>query len=121
MPADMFKVVARFQDADGNPLRGADFTVKLLDEDRFFDDKLGSSPLDDDGVAEFVIPVADIVSFDSPGERTPDIYFIVTKDGREVFRSEAVAEVNFDATNPVTGRSDALTKAFGPFRVAGQT
>jgi len=121
MPANMFKVIARFQDADGKPLRGADFTVKLLDEDRFFDDKLGSSPLNDDGLAEFVIPVADIVSFDSPGERTPDIYFVVTRDGREVFHSEVVAEVNFDATNPVTGRSDALTKEFGPFRLPKQT
>jgi hypothetical protein len=120
MPADMFKVVARFQDADGNPLRGADFTVKLLDEDRFFDEKLGSSPLNDDGVAEFLISVADIKSFDSPGERTPDIYFIVTRDGHEVFRSDVVSDVNFDATNPVTGRSDALTKEFGPFRLAEQ-
>jgi hypothetical protein len=121
MPADMFKVIARFQDVDGNPLTGADFTVKLLDEDRFFDDKLGSSSLNDDGVAEFLISVAHIVSFDSPSERTPDIYFTVTRDGREVFRSEVISEVNFDATNPVTGRSDALTKAFGPFRLAEQT
>lgn len=120
MPADTFKVIARFQDAGGKPLSGANYTVKLLDQDRFFDDKLGSNSLNDDGVAEFLISVADIVSFDSPGERTPDIYFIVTRDGREVFRSEVISEVNFDATNPVTGRSAALAKAFGPFRLAEQ-
>ena len=117
MPADVFKVIASFQDADGNPLAGDDYTVRLLDKDRFFDDKLGASPLDATGVAEFLIFVADIVSIDSPGERTPDIYFVVRKGDREIFRSAVFPDVNFDQTDPVTGRPDALTKSFGPFRV----
>ncbi len=117
MAAEMFKVIATFQDSDGSPLSGPDYLVRLIDEDRFFDDKLGSSGLDADGTAEFLIAVADILSFDSPGERTPDLYFVLSKDGREVFRSEVFSEVDFDARNPVTGRADSLTKSFGPFRV----
>ena len=121
MPADMFKVIAKFQTSDGKPLTGADYTVKLLDKDRFFDDKLGSSSLDANGSAEFLIYVADIISIDSPGERTPDIYFVVTKGGRKIFCSEDFPDVNFGKINPVTGRSDGLTKTFGPFRVTEQT
>jgi hypothetical protein len=117
MPADVFKLIASFRDADGNPLAGDDYTVRLLDQDRLFDDKLGTSPLDANGVAEFLIFVADIISIDSPGERTPDIYFVVTKGDREIFRSEVFPDVNFDEPHPVTGRPDALTKSFGPFRV----
>ena len=62
---------------------------------------------------------ADILSFDSMGERTPDLYFVVRKHGKEVFRSEVVAEVDFEVDDPVTGRPKGLTKKFGPFEVAG--
>ena len=50
-------------------------------------------------------------------QRTPDIYFVITENGNEVFRSEVFPEVNFDATDPVTGRANKLTREFGPFRV----
>lgn len=121
MTADMFKVIATFEDADGKPLSGADYMVRLLDKDRFFDDKLGSSSLGANGLAEFLIFVADIKSIDSADERAPDIYFVVTRGGQEIFRSEIFPDVNFDATNPVTGRPDGLTKTFGPFRITEQT
>jgi hypothetical protein len=118
MPADLFKVNATFHGADGKPLAGSEYEVRLVDEDRYFDDKLGTSPLSPDGVAEFLIGVADIVSIDSPSERTPDIYFVVLRNGREIFRSDVFPEVDFDAKDPVTGRPDGLTKTFGPFRIA---
>lgn len=105
-------------DADGSPLSGDNYSVTLLDEDRFFDDKLGEAHLNVEGVAEFLITVADILSFDSAGERTPDIYFVVRKDGDEVFRSEVFSEIDFDAVDPVTGRSKSLTKRFGPLQLA---
>ncbi|MGB5164365.1 MAG: hypothetical protein WBN09_06725 [Woeseiaceae bacterium] len=119
MPADLFKVIARFENAEGKPFYGSEYQVTLLDKDSLFDDNLGSRSLNEDGTAEFVFSVADIFSVDSPGERTPDIYFVITENGNEVFRSEIFPEVDFDASNPVTGRQDNVTREFGPFRVSG--
>ena len=119
MPADLFKVIAKFENTEGRPFFGSEYEVKLLDKDRLFDDKLGSTSLSEDGTAEFLFSVTEVLSIDSPGERTPDIYFVITEHGNEVFRSEVFPEVNFDTVNPVTGRQDSLTKEFGPFRVTG--
>ena len=119
MPADLFKVIARFENAEGQPFFGSEYKVTLLDEDRLFDDKLGSVSLSEDGTAEFVFSVSEIFSVDSPGERTPDLYFLITEHGNEVFRSEVIPEVNFDVTDPVTGRQDNVTREFGPYRVTG--
>ena len=119
MTADLFKVIARFENAEGRPFFGSEYEVSLLDKDRLFDDKLGATSIREDGTAEFLFSAADILSVDSPGERTPDIYFLITENGNEVFRSEVFPEVSFDATDPVTGRRDNLTREFGPFRVTG--
>lgn len=117
MTSGIYKVIAEFRDADGRPLSGDDYSVALLDEDRFFDDKLGASGLNADGVAEFLVSAADILSFDSAGERTPDLYFVVRKDGKEIFRSDVFDEVDFESEDEVTGRPKGLTKKFGPFLV----
>ena len=117
MSAGIFRVIASFQTVDGNPLTGEEFSVSLRDKDRFFDDKLGSSRLDTKGNAEFIIFVADIISIDSPAERTPDLYFVVYKDGEEIFRSDTIHEVDFEVRDVVTGRAKGLTKTFGPFQV----
>ncbi len=117
MTADLFRVIARFENAEGGPFFGSEYEVSLLDKDRLFDDKLGATSLSTDGTAEFMFSVADVFSIDSLGERTPDIYFVITENGNEVFRSEVFNEVDFDATDPVTGRRDNLTREFGPFRV----
>lgn len=118
MPAEIFKVIAEFTDTDGNPLSSPDYEVSLLDEDKYFDDKLGVADLSPEGVAEFLISTADILSFDSAGERTPDLYFVVRANGDEVFRSDVFKDVDFDTVDPVTGRSKNLTRKFGPFEVA---
>lgn len=115
--ADIFKVIAEFTNSNGKPLSGDDFTVALMDEDKYFDEKLGSMPLVKDGTAEFLISAADILSFDSMGERTPDLYFVVRKGKKEVFRSEVFADVDFQSKDAVTGRAKGLTKKFGPFAV----
>lgn len=119
MPADLFKVIARFENAEGQPFFGSEYEVTLVDEDRLFDDKLGSVSLSEKGTAEFVFSVSEIFSVDSPGERTPDLYFLITENGNEVFRSEVIPDVDFDATDPVTGRQDNVTREFGPYRVTG--
>ena len=119
MTADLFKVIARFENAEGRPFFGSEYTVTLLDKDRLHDDNLGSTSLSEDGTAEFLFSAADVLSIDSMGERTPDIYFVITENDNEVFRSEIFPEVSFDVTDPVTGRRDNLTREFGPFRVTG--
>lgn len=113
----IFKVIAEFTDETGGPLTGSGYAVTIMDEDRYFDDKLGETPLTAQGKVEFLISAADILSFDSAGEKTPDLYFVLRKEGVEVFRSEVFREVNFEAADPVTGRPKGLTKTFGPFRV----
>jgi hypothetical protein len=118
MPAEMFKVIATFVNAAGEPLTGDEYRVLLRDRDRFFDDKLGASKLDTSGTAEFLIFTVDILSFDSVGERTPDLYFIVERNGREVHRTRVFDDVDFDIDDPVTGRPKSLTRTFGPFSVS---
>ena len=118
MATEIFKVMATFTDEGGAPLSGEKYSVTLMDEDKYFDDKLGSQALSPDGTAEFLVSAADILSFDSMGERTPDLYFVLRQGKAEVFRSEVFREVDFDAKDPVTGRAKGLTKAFGPFVVA---
>ena len=117
MPAEIFKVITSFQDADGRPLSGSEYSVTLMDEDRFFDDKLNDSALDPKGNAEFMIYAADIVSIDSMDERTPDLYFIVKKGGKEIFRTDVIPNVDFDAEDPITGRANSTTQTFGPYRL----
>ncbi|MDH3431847.1 MAG: hypothetical protein OEQ14_17750, partial [Gammaproteobacteria bacterium] len=112
---------ARFENAEGRPFTGSAYKVTLLDRDRLLDDKLGSTSLNKDGSAEFLFSAADILSIDSIGERKPDLYFLITENGNEVFRSEIFPEVDFDAPDPITGRQDNVTREFGPFRVTGQT
>jgi hypothetical protein len=119
MPADIFKVIARFENAEGRPFTGSAYKVTLLDRDRLLDDKLGSTTLSKDGTAEFLFSAADILSIDSIGERKPDLYFVISENGNEVFRSEIFPEVDFDATDPVTHRQNNVTREFGPFRVTG--
>ena len=117
MSSGIFKVIGKFTDTSGYPLTGDEFEVALLDEDRYFDDKLGTSGLSPEGEAGFIINAVDILSIDSAGETTPDLYFVVRKNGKEIFRSQTFAEVDFEARDPVTGRAKGLTKSFGPFAV----
>lgn len=117
MSSGLFNVIVAFEDSNGNPLTGPEYSVRLYDKDRFFDDKLGKARLDPGGRVSFLINVADIKSIDSLDERTPDLYFVLEKDETEIFRSEVFENVNFEIENPVTGRADGLTKSFGPFRV----
>lgn len=119
MPTELFKVIARFENAEGRPFTGSAYKVALFDQDRVLDDKLGSATISEDGTAEFLFSAADILSIDSIGERKPDLYFVITESGNEVFRSEVFPEVDFDATDPVTKRQDNVTREFGPFRVTG--
>tara|TARA_R110002096_G_scaffold6206_10_gene28613 strand:+ start:27744 stop:28106 length:363 start_codon:yes stop_codon:yes gene_type:complete len=118
MASGIYKVIATFVDADGKPVAGGDLRVRLMDEDRYFDDKLGEVGLSPEGSVEIMITAADILSFDSAGETTPDLYFVLLDGGTEIFRSEVFREVDFAVKDAVTGREKGLTQQFGPFVVA---
>jgi hypothetical protein len=117
MTSGIYKVTATFQNAGGGPVTGPGIEAGLRDKDRFFDDKLGVCTLNDRGEAEFIFTAEDIDSIDSRGETRPDLYFVLWRNGEEIFRSEVFANVDFDAIDPVTGRKKGLTQAFGPFSV----
>jgi hypothetical protein len=116
MTSGGYKVIARFVNTGGSPITGDGFTAGLRDKDRLFDDKLGISTLNEDGEASFIFFAED---FDSFGDTQPDIYFVLWRNGEEVFRSEVFENVDFEAVDPVTGRQEHLTRSFGPFRVSG--
>ena len=117
MSSGLFKVIVRFQDLNGAPLSGGDWSVRVYDDDPLFDEYLGKADLNDKGEAGILITVADIVSIDSIGERTPDLYFILYHKGKKIFKSAVFDNIEFETTDPVTGESDLLTQSFGPIKV----
>jgi hypothetical protein len=116
----LFCAVVRFEDIDGNPLSGPDWTVVARDRDALRDNTLGEAGLDAQGQARILIAVADIMSADSPGERMPDLYFSLRRNGREVFRSEVQVDVDFESLDPVSGDPVRITREFGPYRVESE-
>ncbi len=117
MTSGIYKVTATFQNTSGGPVTGQGIEAGLRDKDRFFDDKLGVCTLNSRGEAEFIFTAEDIDSIDSRGETRPDLYFVLWRNGEEIFQSEVFENVDFDAVDPVTGRKKGLTQAFGPFSV----
>lgn len=113
----LFRVIVRFENHRGEPLGGRDWTVELRDEDPLADGVLGRATLDDDGAAGILFSVADVQSPDSPGERRPDLYFVLFHYGREVYRSRVEYDVDFEALDPVSGEPDRLTQDFGTIQV----
>lgn len=77
-------------------VHGSEFYVRLYDKDLFNDDYLGHSTLNEEGVAEFSISQKD---FSKPFnlDKKPDFYFVVYKNGTEIFRSKVMS--NLDLAN----------------------
>jgi len=113
----LFCAIARFNEESGKPLTGEGWTASVRDRDTLMDDHLGRVEVDADGVATFLLSVADIKSIDSPGERNPDLYFTLFYDGREVFRSEVIENVDFESLHRVSGDPVKITREFGPYTV----
>lgn len=78
--------------SDGRPLDGDRFRVRLYDKDIFNDDYLGES-LTRDGRVFFMISGK---SFSAPLnlEKKPDFYFVVYQDGKEIYKSKVMANVD---------------------------
>ena len=111
----LFKVIVSFQDSHGNPLSEDGYKVRVYDQDPIHDDFLGESTLNDSGVAELLISVSDMFSLDSPADRTPDLYFVLYRNDKRVFRTDTINDVDFETSDPVTGRVKQLTRKFGPY------
>lgn len=113
----LFRAIVHFIDSQGSPLGGEGWTARVRDRDCLLDDLLGEERVAADGSAKFLISVADIKSLDSPDERNPDLYFTLYRKGREVFRSEVLEDVDFEALDAVSGEPRQITQEFGPFCV----
>jgi hypothetical protein len=113
----LFLAIVRFVDANGDPLAGPAWSVEALDADPLADDDLGTATLDENGEGRIILTVADIASLDSPGERKPDLYFVLRQHGREVYQSPVQFDVDFERLDPVTGDPDQLTRDFGTIQV----
>ena len=111
----LFRAIVQFLDPHGQPLTGSQWQARILDRDILLDDRLGRSSLDEHGKASFLIPVSDIMSGDSPGERDPDLYFRLFLDEREVFRSEVIEDVDFESLDEVSGEPTQISREFGPY------
>ncbi len=84
-------VKARFVDrATGAPISGGDYRVKLFDKDIFVDDPMGDDGLDAEGRMLIECDVDDAKINDGLMkffEGNPDLYVILEKESKEVFRS----------------------------------
>ena len=114
----LFCAIVKFEDETGNPLPGNGWSVDARDQDPLLDDCLGSAEVDENGEARIFISVSDIMSVDSIGERNPDLYFTLYRNEREMFRSDVVEDVDFEALDPVSGDPVKITREFGPYRVS---
>ena len=88
------EVTARFiSKGTDAPLTGADYKMRLFDKDIFDDDYIGESGLDDNGVAKIKFTHK---AFSDLGnlETTPDFYFVLLKNGAQVFESKVIKEID---------------------------
>jgi hypothetical protein len=76
------------------PVQGC--KVKLYDKDLFADDFLGEAQSNANGEVEIIFDPRVVSSNDSPGEIKPDIYFVVEKDGAQVFKSQLWNDVDLE-------------------------
>jgi hypothetical protein len=72
-------------------------TVQLFDKDMINDDYLGEAIPDANGNVAISFDLDKIKSADSPLETTPDLYFKVFKDGKEIFVSTVAEDIDTDS------------------------
>jgi hypothetical protein len=93
-----FEVMARFI-TKGNdmPLAGSAFKVRLYDREIFADDDcLGESDLDKNGIVKIQIPAKVYENAPDLGFG-PELYFIVLMNGKEIFRTHAIRNIDIAA------------------------
>lgn len=113
----IIKVDARFVADDGAPVGGAGWKALLYDQDPGQDDLLAEAVPDAQGRVSFLADLADAASVDSPLERKPDLYVVLSREGREFFRSPVRPNVDFLKRHPVTREYCNQMVDLGEFRV----
>ena len=88
------KLIAKGSDL---PVNGAEYIVKLFDKDFFEDDFLGQSSLDENGELHISFNPSQLDTTDPIRETSLDFYFIVFKNGREIFKSKVMEDVDVNA------------------------
>lgn len=89
----MIRIIAKGNDL---PLTGDAYKVRLFDKDVFDDDYIGESGLDSNGVAKIKFThsaFGDLANFDD----RPDFYFVVVKDGQQIFQSVVMEDIDLVA------------------------
>ena len=79
------------------PVTGKEFNVKLFDKDFFEDDFLGQSGLDGNGELRINFNPSRLDTNDPIKETSLDFYFVVFKNGTEIFRSKVMEDVDINA------------------------
>lgn len=77
-------------------LTGSSYRVKLFDKDFIGEDHLGESGLDANGIATIKFSHRSFGEWNNL-EKYPDFYFVLLKDGQQIFKSEIME--NFDLEN----------------------
>jgi hypothetical protein len=75
------------------PVTGKEYTVRLFDKDIFNDDFLGESILNKSGRAKFLFTKKHFAGF-AQLEEKPDFYFVVYRDGKEIFKSRVMQNLD---------------------------
>jgi len=114
----LFKVTGKFvEKATGKPLSGGEYRAWLYDKDPLSDDKLGEGALDENGQVEITCDLSDVSSWDSPGETHPDLFFILLRHGKEIFRTPVYEDVEPFVTNPFSREKRGIDVFLGTFEV----
>ena len=96
-PEFIINVFAQFlHKHTGEPLHGKDYSIRLFDKDPLKDDLLGETNTDSEGKVHFKINPVMYRSEDSPMEKNPDLYLVVSQDGTEIFRTPVAINFNFE-------------------------
>ena len=75
------------------PVTGKQYMVRLYDKDLFNYDFLGESFPDQDGIAKFIFTEKHFAGFANLDDK-PDFYFVVFRDGKEIFKSRAMRNLD---------------------------
>lgn len=86
------RFIAKGSDA---PLTGSDYKVRLFDKDLVGEDHLGEAGLDGNGIATIKFTHSAFGEWNNL-EKYPDLYFVLNKGGREIFKSEIIDDFDID-------------------------
>ena len=116
--SEVIRVLAKFNHkSNGKPVTGPEYTAKLYDKDILVNDEMGKVHPNSDGGVDIICPLPLTSSFDSPGEEKPDLYFVLLKNGKEIFRSQVFKNVDFLAKDTVSGKLTNLRQDLGTFDI----